>query len=97
VTRSGEGVSGGQPAGNTVRVFPLHLELCSQILDGRWEGRAEHDSLAALADGGQAGGQDLADLRLKAHVQHAVRLVQHQMLTQYKLHIRPFTQHNHLN
>eukprot|EP00760_Papus_ankaliazontas_P029662 PhM_4_TR433/c2_g1_i1/m.20119 len=57
-------------------------ELVRKVLDLARERRREHERLAAVAVGhvGVAALHDLADLRLEAHVEHAVGLVEHETL-----------------
>ena len=70
-----DGVGGREVLGADGDARGVGLELGGQLLDGGRPGRGEHERLAVGAR--RAGYR--ADVRLKAQVQHAVGLIQHQV------------------
>ena len=67
-------------------------EVGGQALDLFWEGRGEHERLAFARAGHVLALHDAADLGLKAHVQHAVGLVQGEVADPLERHPGPLHQ-----
>mmetsp|Transcript_46975 Transcript_46975/g.77138 ORF Transcript_46975/g.77138 Transcript_46975/m.77138 type:complete len:239 (-) Transcript_46975:715-1431(-) len=75
-----DGIEGGAHSANSNPHVRRAQELGGKLLNGRWECGAEHESLSVFPSWQITPEHYLPDLRLEAHVQHAVCLIQHQIL-----------------
>mmetsp|Transcript_26143 Transcript_26143/g.84371 ORF Transcript_26143/g.84371 Transcript_26143/m.84371 type:complete len:204 (-) Transcript_26143:938-1549(-) len=72
----GDPVVGGENVAADVDTYSIPQKLGRESADALWPRRREHDGAAC----GRRGGDDGANVFLEAHVQHAVSLIEHQVL-----------------